>query len=169
MDRYGTQRVISFIRQMVEHGGFYRTSDRVWIRLERVQFVGACNPPTDPGRKPLTHRYACFHWRKWRNEQMNTELKALLSVFNKRRTSRVFSRFLRHVPVIYVDHPGPASLKQIYGTFNRAMLRMVPSLRPFADPLTNAMVEFYTMSQERFTQVRSLVFFAVVNRRNLFP
>jgi len=52
-----------------------------------------------------------------------------------------------------VDHPGAASLKQIYGTFNRAMLRMVPSLRPYADPLTNAMVEFYTMSQERFTQV----------------
>ena len=62
-------------------------------------------------------------------------------------------RFLRHVPVIYVDHPGAASLKQIYGTFNRAMLRMVPSLRPYADPLTNSMVEFYTMSQERFTQV----------------
>nr|CAB3240292.1 cytoplasmic dynein 1 heavy chain 1 [Phallusia mammillata] len=116
MDKYGTQRVISFLRQIVEHGGFYRTSDRVWIRLERVQFVGACNPPTDPGRKPLSHR------------------------------------FLRHVPVIYVDHPGAASLKQIYGTFNRAMLRMVPSLRPFADPLTNAMVEFYMQSQERFTQ-----------------
>lgn len=77
----------------------------------------ACNPPTDPGRKPLS------------------------------------LRFLRHVPVIYVDHPGPASLKQIYGTFNRAMLRMVPSLRPYAEPLTNAMVDFYTMSQERFTQV----------------
>ncbi|KAF6768135.1 hypothetical protein AHF37_06451 [Paragonimus kellicotti] len=26
-DKYGTQRVISFLRQMVEHGGFYRTSD----------------------------------------------------------------------------------------------------------------------------------------------
>ena len=26
------------------------------------------------------------------------------------------------------------------------------SLRTFADPLTNAMVEFYLMSQERFTQ-----------------
>jgi len=55
-DKYGTQRVISFLRQIVEHGGFYRTSDQTWIRLERIQFVGACNPPTDPGRKPLTHR-----------------------------------------------------------------------------------------------------------------
>lgn len=57
MDKYGTQRVISFIRQMVEHGGFYRTTDQVWVTLERIQFVGACNPPTDPGRKPLTHRF----------------------------------------------------------------------------------------------------------------
>lgn len=82
MDKYGTQRVISFIRQvcahpqgpaalarvcfcqantparpqMVEHGGFYRTSDQTWVKLERIQFVGACNPPTDPGRKPLSHR-----------------------------------------------------------------------------------------------------------------
>ena len=61
-------------------------------------------------------------------------------------------RFLRHVPVIYVDYPGETSLKQIYGTFTRAMLRMVPNLRPYAEPLTNAMVEFYLKSQERFTQ-----------------
>ena len=56
-------------------------------------------------------------------------------------------RFLRHVPVIYVDYPGAASLRQIYGTFNRAMLRLVPNLRAYADPLTEAMVEFYSMSQ----------------------
>ena len=53
----GTQRVISFLRQIVEHGGFYRTSDHTWVTIERIQFVGACNPPTDPGRKPLSHRY----------------------------------------------------------------------------------------------------------------
>ncbi|XP_072172912.1 cytoplasmic dynein 1 heavy chain 1-like [Diadema setosum] len=116
MDKYGTQRVISFLRQMLEHGGFYRTSDQAWVKFERIQFVGACNPPTDPGRKPLSHR------------------------------------FLRHVPVVYVDYPGPASLTQIYGTFNRALLRLIPSLRTYAEPLTNAMVEFYTVSQERFTQ-----------------
>lgn len=116
MDKYGTQRVISFLRQMVEHGGFFRTSDQTFVKLERIQFVGACNPPTDPGRKPLSHR------------------------------------FLRHVPVVYVDYPGETSLKQIYGTFNRAMLRIVPSLRTYSEPLTAAMVEFYLMSQERFTQ-----------------
>ena len=76
-DKYGTMRVISFLRQLVEHGGFYHPKDRTWVTLERIQFVGACNPPTDPGRKPLTHR------------------------------------FLRHVPVVYVDYPGEVSLKQV--------------------------------------------------------
>lgn len=61
-------------------------------------------------------------------------------------------RFLRHVPVIYVDYPGETSLKQIYGTFSRAMLRLMPALRGYAEPLTNAMVEFYLISQDRFTQ-----------------
>ena len=107
----GTQRIISFLRQMVEHGGFYRTSDQTWVKFERIQFVGACNPPTDPGRKPLSHR------------------------------------FLRHVPVVYVDYPGQVSLCQIYGTFNRAMLKIIPSLKPYAEPLTNAMVELYLLSQ----------------------
>lgn len=116
MDNYGTQRVISFLRQLVERGGFYRRSDHTWVQLERIQFVGACNPPTDPGRKPLSHR------------------------------------FLRHVPVVYVDYPGELSLKQIYGTFVRAMLRVQPSLKPYSDPLTSAMVEFYLESQSRFTQ-----------------
>ena len=27
------------------------------MTLERIQFVGACNPPTDPGRKPLSQRF----------------------------------------------------------------------------------------------------------------
>ncbi|XP_044265029.1 dynein heavy chain, cytoplasmic isoform X6 [Tribolium madens] len=116
MDNYGTQRVIMFLRQIVEQKGFYRASDQTWVSLERIQFVGACNPPTDPGRKPLSHR------------------------------------FLRHVPVIYVDYPGETSLKQIYGTFTRAMLRLTLGLRGYAEPLTNAMVEFYLASQDRFTQ-----------------
>ncbi|XP_013140288.1 PREDICTED: dynein heavy chain, cytoplasmic [Papilio polytes] len=116
MDQYGTQRVISFLRQLLEHKGFFRASDHSWVHLERIQFVGACNPPTDPGRKPLSHR------------------------------------LLRHVPVIYVDYPGETSLEQIYGTFTRAMLRMQPALRGYAEPLTQAMVHLYLASQERFTQ-----------------
>ena len=60
-------------------------------------------------------------------------------------------RFLRHAPLILVDFPGPDSLRQIYGTFNRAMLKRVPALRSQADPLTEAMVDFYTRAAQHFT------------------
>ncbi|KAF8367390.1 dhc-1 [Pristionchus pacificus] len=114
-DKYGTQRVISFLRQLVQMNGFYRTSDHSWVSLERVQFVGACNPPTDAGRHPMT------------------------------------LRFLRHVPIVYVDYPAQQSLIQIYGTFNRAMLKMQPGVRSLAEALTNAMVDVYHQSQEHLT------------------
>jgi dynein heavy chain 1 len=114
-DAYGTQRVISFIRQMVEAKGFWRSSDLTWIHLERVQFIGACNPPTDPGR---------------------TELG---------------SRFLRHAPVLYVDYPEVVSLTQIYGTYTKALLKLAPNLRGYAQSLTQAMVDFYQASKRRFS------------------
>ena len=114
-DAYGTQRVISFLRQLMECNGFWRTSDLSWVTMERIQFVGACNPPTDPGRVPLSHR------------------------------------FMRHAPVIMVDYPGEISLKQIYGTFNRALLKVVPNLRGHSDSLTDAMVSFYSASSQQFT------------------
>ena len=114
-DNYGTQRAISFLRQLVEQNGFWRTSDKVWVKLDRIQFVGACNPPTDAGRHPLG------------------------------------ARFLRHAPLIMVDYPGELSLMQIYGTFNSAVLKVLPMLRGFADALTKSMVQLYLESQERFT------------------
>jgi dynein heavy chain 1, cytosolic len=45
-----------FMRQLVEHGGFWR-NDNVWIKISRIQFVGACNPPTDAGRVAMSHRF----------------------------------------------------------------------------------------------------------------
>ncbi|KAK3491873.1 cytoplasmic dynein heavy chain [Neurospora crassa] len=114
-DKYGTQRAISFLRQLVEHNGFWRTSDKAWVTLDRIQFVGACNPPTDAGRTPMG------------------------------------ARFLRHAPLIMVDYPGELSLMQIYGSFNAAVLKVIPSLRGYAEALTQAMVRFYLESQERFT------------------
>ncbi|WEW60954.1 dynein heavy chain [Emydomyces testavorans] len=114
-DQYGTQRAISFLRQLVEQNGFWRTSDKTWITLDRIQFVGACNPPTDAGRTPLGER------------------------------------FLRHAPLIMVDYPGELSLLQIYGTFNSAVLKIIPMLRGYSEALTKAMVQFYLESQARFT------------------
>jgi len=55
-DMYGTQRVISFMRQLVEQGGFWR-DDNIWVRINRIQFVGACNPPSDAGRVILSPRF----------------------------------------------------------------------------------------------------------------
>ena len=51
----------------------------------------------------------------------------------------LFSRYRSWV-YMYVDYPGSMSLTQIYATFNRAMLRVVPNLRVYSDTLTNAMV-----------------------------
>ncbi|KAK1747403.1 dynein heavy chain [Skeletonema marinoi] len=66
-DSYGTQRVIMFMRQLVEQGGFWR-EDNVWVKTNRIQFVGACNPPTDagrvvllPSRDSLTQIYRTFN------------------------------------------------------------------------------------------------------------
>ena len=55
-DSYGTQRVITFMRQLVEQGGFWR-DDNVWVKINRIQFVGACNPPTDAGRVSMSQRF----------------------------------------------------------------------------------------------------------------
>ncbi|RLN48678.1 hypothetical protein BBJ28_00009539 [Nothophytophthora sp. Chile5] len=114
-DRYGTQRVITFLRQLVEQGGFWLGGKNTWVKLQRIQFVGACNPPTDPGRVPLS------------------------------------LRLLRHAPVLLVDFPSYPSLKQIYGTFNRALLKLTPSLRSYVQPLTDAMVDVYHGNQTKFT------------------
>ena len=116
MDKYSTQVVITFLREITEQNGFWRPLDKQWIKLERIQFVGACNPPTDVGRHPLNNR------------------------------------FLRHCPLLYVDFPGKDSLKQIYGTFNRALLRKGTSdMHQYSEALTDAMVEFYTECQLHYT------------------
>jgi hypothetical protein len=38
------------LRQLVEQNGFWRTTDKTWVTLDRIQFVGACNPPTTSQR-----------------------------------------------------------------------------------------------------------------------
>ncbi|KAH3668236.1 hypothetical protein OGAPHI_001990 [Ogataea philodendri] len=114
-DSYGSQTTIAFLRQLVEQGGFWRKKDGVWVTLGNIQIVGACNPPTDPGRNALS------------------------------------SRFLRHSSVIMVDYPGEHSLTQIYSTFNSALLKCVPDLRGYVQPLTNSMIQVYNSSRTHFT------------------
>lgn len=118
-DKYGTQRVIMFMRQIYEAQGFWKydanNNQWIWVKIERITFAGACNPPTDAGRNPLSNR------------------------------------FLRHTPILYVDFPGYESLKQIYETFNRAILRKFPESAGLASNLTDAMVQFYTEFSKTFT------------------
>jgi len=44
------------MRQLVEQRGFWR-HDNVWININRIQFVGACNPPNDAGRVEMPSRF----------------------------------------------------------------------------------------------------------------
>lgn len=120
VDKYGTQRVISLLRQMVEKNGFWKEKEKQWVTLSNIQFVGACNPPEDVGRNAMN------------------------------------LRFMRHCTVVYVGYPGETSLSQIYGAYNNAILKFVPTLKGYSKELTDAMVEFYLKSQSHFTtEVRS--------------
>jgi len=114
-DKYGTQPAITFLRQLIEQGGFWDAKELVWVGLERVQIIGACNPPTDAGRVAMT------------------------------------PRFLRHTMLLFVDFPAESSLKIIFGTFNRALVKKHAALNTYAEPLTDAMVEFYLKNQHHFT------------------
>ena len=55
-DLYGTQTMITFIRQIIEKINWHPTNKNL-ITLENIQFVGACNPPTDAGRVVLSRRF----------------------------------------------------------------------------------------------------------------
>ncbi|OII74519.1 dynein heavy chain [Cryptosporidium ubiquitum] len=84
-DRYGTQRVIMFIRQLIEIKGFWRREATQWsfVTLERVQFIGACNPPTDTGRHPLSDRFLRHSPILFVDFPGKNSLNQIYSVFNR--------------------------------------------------------------------------------------
>lgn len=57
LDKFGTQKTISFLRQLVEKSGFWRPRDQQWVAIRNIQFVGACNDPKDPGRNSMSERF----------------------------------------------------------------------------------------------------------------
>ncbi|EJS42865.1 dyn1p [Saccharomyces arboricola H-6] len=57
LDEYGSQNVILFLRQLIEKRGFWKTPENKWVTTERIHVIGACNPPTDPGRVPMSERF----------------------------------------------------------------------------------------------------------------
>lgn len=114
-DKYGTVVVISFLRQIVEYGGFWSAVEKSWVKLERIQLVAACNPSTDAGRSILS------------------------------------ARFTRHTSIVYVGYPQEQSLRQIYSTFSKAVMKEV-GLIDLCDQLSNAMIEVYMKAKAEFTQ-----------------
>lgn len=80
-DCYQTQKSISFLRCMAEHGGFWDGISPQWIRIEGLQVVAACNPEEDAGRHKLPARFL-RHCTVVRVEQPNaTDLKIIYGVF----------------------------------------------------------------------------------------
>jgi dynein heavy chain 1 len=118
-DEYGTQRVISFIRQLVEKNGFWRPSDGQFITLERVQFLGACNPPTDPGREPLTHRFLRWAPLLLVDYPAVPSMKLIYGVFNK--------ALLERTPV---GHLAEASTNAMVETYEKSRLRFTADMQP---------------------------------------
>ncbi|AAS51484.1 ACR258Wp [Eremothecium gossypii ATCC 10895] len=57
LDEYGSQPVILFLRQLIEKRGFWNVQESKWVFIERIQIVGACNPPGHAGRVSITPRF----------------------------------------------------------------------------------------------------------------
>lgn len=56
LDSFGSQPVISFLREIVEENGF-RSTEKSFVKLEKIKFIAACNLPTDVGRNKLSPRF----------------------------------------------------------------------------------------------------------------
>lgn len=118
-DDYGTQMVISFIRGLVEKGGYWRPSDAQWIKLERIQFLGACNPPTDPGREPMTHRFLRFAPVLLVDYPAAPSLKLIYGIFNR--------ALLASTPVADL---ADAATEAMVDTYEASRLKFTPDAQP---------------------------------------
>jgi dynein heavy chain 1 len=126
-DKYGTPRVISLLRQLVEKRGFWMCSScsppsssslsgGKWVKLERILVVCSCNPPTLAGRFPIS------------------------------------LRFLRHLPILYMDYPSNHNLINIYSLLIGAVFHNTPELLETAGSFSQALVSIYTKASEHFAQ-----------------
>ena len=118
-DEYGTQMVTAFIRGLVEKNGYWRPKDAQWIRLERVQFVGACNPPTDPGREKLTHRFLRFAPVLLVDYPAVPSLKRIYGVFNEALLANSD-----------VAHLAGAVTDAMVDTYDASRLKFTPDAQP---------------------------------------
>ncbi|KAK5964096.1 dynein heavy chain PWA37_004439 [Arxiozyma heterogenica] len=81
VDKYDSQPVILFLRQLIEKGGFWRGLDNKWIFLKNVHFIGACNPPYYSGRSMLTSQFSRHAGIVFCNYPAKSSLKHIYNVY----------------------------------------------------------------------------------------
>lgn len=105
-DKYGTQHVITFIWQLVEYQGFWHPVNNKWISIKRVQFVGACNPPTDAGRFILPERFLRHTSLLYVDYPSRVGLTQIYQTFNTAifKSNAALSPFIETITNIMIDY-----------------------------------------------------------------
>lgn len=55
-DSYDTALIHEFLRVLITEKGFFNEKTEKYVKLSNILVVGACNPPTDKGRRELDLR-----------------------------------------------------------------------------------------------------------------
>ncbi len=148
-DEYGTQTTLTFLRQLVEHNGFWRAEDCSWVTLNRVQFVGTCNPPTDAGRVTLSNRFlrhtsllfVDFPTLESLHQIYSTFSSALLQLHpNLRNQIQPLTNAMIDVYTANQRHFTPDTHKQ-YVYSPRELSRWVRAIYEYISPLDSVSVE----------------------------
>ncbi len=102
------------------------TCDGSWVKLERIQFVAACNPSTDIGRVALSGRFLRHVCLVLVDYPADESLKKIYEVLN------------RDVLCISNYRGGRSEVRN--------------KLLSYVQPLTDAMVDFWNKNKKKFTQ-----------------
>lgn len=82
-DNYGTQRIIEFLRQILDSRGFWHPHNQKWVSTERISFSGVCIPPGSYGYVDISPRFlrhtSIFFIDQPSNQSLHEIVKALLS------------------------------------------------------------------------------------------
>ncbi|POW06889.1 hypothetical protein PSHT_10168 [Puccinia striiformis] len=135
--------MISFLRQLVEAGGFWRPLDATWIKLDRIQFVGACNPPTDPGLAVLTQKFLRHAPLVMVDYPGEASLNQIYGTFN--------TAALKVVPNLRETF----SLKELIRIWAREALRLFPDRLVSKEEKIWTWDQLHLMAQEHFPNFNS--------------
>lgn len=83
VDKYGSQKVIQFLRQLIIEKGFWHSKECTWVSFKNIQFVGACNPVSISGRVSMTCRLTNFCTIFMIDYPSHASLKRIYNVYMK--------------------------------------------------------------------------------------